>query len=345
MKSKILIVTGTDEPNVQRVIPFLRSKEAVVVRMDTDIFLRDTEITFLSTGEKDELILCCSEGEKLSMSEVRSVWYRRPPAPKARPDTDPLYRQFAENESGKFLWSLWSVLQSPTLLWVNHPLTLKLLEYNKLYQLRAAAKVGFPIPETLVTNSESEAVQFCEKWGGRVALKTFGGNNLKDGDGSDLVIYTQGITKRELLEHSDDMKYAPVMLENYIPKKVELRVTIVGNSIFACSIHSQDSPRTKDDWRKYDFPNVRHEVFSLPQEIQGKLLRFMKSLNISFGAIDMILTPNDDFVFLEVNPSGQWGWIEAITGMPISEAIANLLANPKENDGGKGELKEPSSMV
>lgn len=325
MKNKILIVTGTDEPNVQRVIPLLRSRGAVVVRMDTDIFLQNTEITFLSTETRDELILHCSEGEKLSISEVQSVWYRRPSAPKARPDTDPLYKQFVENESGKFLWSLWSVLQSSTPLWVNHPLTLKLLEYNKLYQLRAAAKAGLSIPETLITNSASRATEFCEKWGGKVALKTFGGNNVKDTDGNDLVIYTRGITKRELLEHSDSMKYAPVMLENYIPKKIELRVTVVGNSIFACGIHSQNSSRTKDDWRKYDFPNVKHEVFALPQDIQEKLLRFMKSLNISFGAIDMVLTPEDEFVFLEINPSGQWGWIEAITGMPISEAIADLL--------------------
>lgn len=335
MKDKVLVITGSDEPNVQRVIPLLRARGVTVARMDTDTFLQDTEISFLSTKNADELILRRSEGKKLSISEVQSVWYRRPPTPKARPDTDPRYKEFVENESGKFLWSLWSVSKFPDLLWVNHPLTLKLLEYNKLYQLRAAAKAGFLIPETLVTNSESEAVQFCEKWGGRVALKTFGGNNLKDADGDDLVIYTQGITKRELLEHSNDMKYAPVMLENYIPKKVELRVTVVGDSIFACGIHSQDSPRTKDDWRKYDFPNVKHEVFPLPQDIREKLLHFMKLIDISFGAIDMVLTPNDDFVFLEVNPSGQWGWIEAITGMPISEAIADLLANPKRKGGSK----------
>lgn len=334
MESKILVVTGADEPNVQRVIPLLHSKGVGVVRMDTDTFLRDTEITFLSTEEKDELVLHCSEGEELSISEVRSVWYRRPPAPKARPDTDPLYKQFVENESGKFLWSLWSVLQFPTLLWVNHPLTLKLLEYNKLYQLRAAARVGLLIPETLITNVASEAIAFCEKRGGKVAIKTFGGNNLQDANGSDLVIYTRGVTKRELLEHSSSMKYAPVMFENYIPKKIELRVTVVGDSIFACGIHSQDSPRTKDDWRKYDFPNVKHEVFTLPRDIQEKLLHFMKSLDISFGAIDMVLTPEDEFVFLEINPSGQWGWIEAITGMPISEAIADLLTSPiRRKDG------------
>ena len=325
MRNKVLVVTRSDEPNVQRVIPILRAKGVPVVRMNTDTFLYDTEITFLSTKKDDELVLHCPESGVLSLSEVQSVWYRRPPTPKAHPNTNPLYKEFAENESGKFLWSAWSTLKSPAVQWVNHPLALKLLEFNKLYQLRAAANVGLLIPETLVTNKVGEAIVFCEKHGGRVALKTFGGNNLKDARGNNLVIYTRGITKRELLEHSDGMKYAPVMLENYVPKKIELRVTVVGDAIFACGIHSQDSSRTKDDWRKYDFPKVKHEVFTLPKGIQEKLLRFMKSLDISFGAIDMVLTPDDDFTFLEVNPSGQWGWIEAITGMPISEAIANLL--------------------
>ena len=82
------------------------------------------------------------------------------------------------------------------------------------------------------------------------------------------------------------------------------------------------------DWRRYDFGHVKHEPCELPPEIVKKLLQAMRIWDLQFGAIDMILTPKGDYVFLEVNPSGKWGWIEAITGMPISKAIADLLVDP-----------------
>ena len=120
---------------------------------------------------------------------------------------------------------------------------------------------------------------------------------------------------------------APVMAQEYVPKKLELRVTIVGEKIFTCAIYSQGSEKTKIDWRHYDSEKVKHEIFKLPKEIEHKILLFMKEAGLKFGAIDMILTPKDEFVFLEVNPSGQFGWIEDLTGMPISKSIAELLIN------------------
>jgi glutathione synthase/RimK-type ligase-like ATP-grasp enzyme len=83
-----------------------------------------------------------------------------------------------------------------------------------------------------------------------------------------------------------------------------------------------------NDWRKYDFDRVRHEQFDLPIQVKEKLLFFMKACKIHFGAIDMILTPAGEYYFLEVNPSGQYGWIESLTAMPISRAIAETLTNP-----------------
>ena len=59
----------------------------------------------------------------------------------------------------------------------------------------------------------------------------------------------------------------------------------------------------------------------------------MKKCGVSFGAVDMIVTPNDRYVFLEINPSGQFGWIEKLTGLPISRTIAEVLANPPSNNG------------
>lgn len=140
-------------------------------------------------------------------------------------------------------------------------------------------------------------------------------------------VYTTPITLQDLEANLGELKLCPVILQSYIPKRLELRVTVVGDNVFACAIHSQDSDRTKHDWRKYDFVNVKHEVFELPQYVKDRLLACMRTWGLKFGAIDMVITPNDHYVFLEVNPAGQWGWIEDLTQLPIAEAIATLLKN------------------
>jgi len=141
------------------------------------------------------------------------------------------------------------------------------------------------------------------------------------------MLYTNIVSEEELKMYLEDISLSPIMAQEYIHKKIELRITIIGEKIFTCAIHSQDSCCTKIDWRHYDFKNVRHERYQLPERIEKQLLKLMKILDLNFGAIDMILTPNGEYVFLEVNPSGQWGWIENLTGMPISKSIAELLVS------------------
>jgi glutathione synthase/RimK-type ligase-like ATP-grasp enzyme len=110
---------------------------------------------------------------------------------------------------------------------------------------------------------------------------------------------------------------------------VEIRATIVGNRVFAAEIHSQNSPKTRDDWRRYDFDNTPHLPHQLPLDMEQKCVDLVRHLNLNFGAIDLILTPQGEYVFLEINPNGQWGWIEELTGLPICAAIVDLLVGGK----------------
>lgn len=321
MKPQILIVTASDEPNVKNVLRFMDG--ATTFRLDTDLLLRSIfRAEFGIRGERCEFEI---GGDTISLEEVRSVWYRRPATPKAHPDLSDDYRAFAENECQKFLHALWTTVPHEGVLWVNHPAVLRKIEFNKPYQTRAARRVGLTTPDALVTNDCRAVREFFERWKGEVVVKIFGGNVLKDEEGHHLSIYTSRLSREMLATLGSDFQYAPVMLENYIPKRFELRVTTIGEEIFACAIHSQDSPRTRDDWRRYDFNRVRHESYELPKDVGLKVKTLMKELDLNFGAIDMIVTPSGDHVFLEVNPSGQWGWIERLADLPISEAVARLL--------------------
>ncbi len=216
---------------------------------------------------------------------------------------------------------------------MNPPLMAsRLLEHNKLYQLKTASLIGLEVPDTIITNEPAELFSFCEKHGGVVAVKLIKGNSfVREGDITPLFIFTQKISAKDIKEHDKDIGAAPVMAEEYVEKQIELRVTIVKDRVFACAIHSQNSEKTKIDWRYYDFDNVKHEPHQLPKETETKLIQLLKKWNLSFGAIDMVLTPEGKYVFLEINPNGQWLWIEQLTGMPISRAVAETLSNPSSS--------------
>ncbi len=325
MRSKILVVTASDEPNVPKVWKYFGSPENVF-RLNTD---RLTDYFCDLRTSNDGTDWSFRKGaESIRKEEIRSIWYRRPATPKAPTDMDPGEQGFVENESQKFLRALWSTLGKSEAYWMNHPADLRELEFNKPLQSQAAAKTGLRVPETLITTDPQEAMRFWERWRGEVIHKTFGGFTVQNPKGEAQAIYTSRVTRKDLEEFGEDIRHAPVLFQNYVPKAFELRVTVVGKRIFACAIHSQDSPRTRDDWRRYDFDRVAHRPFELPAEVSDKLFSFMGTWGLTFGAIDMVVTPDHEFVFLEVNPSGQWGWIERLTGMPISRAVAETLENP-----------------
>lgn len=114
-------------------------------------------------------------------------------------------------------------------------------------------------------------------------------------------------------------------MQEYISKRVELRVTVVGSRVFAAEIHSQVNSSTKHDWRRYDLDRTPHMRHPLPPSVEACCVQLVQTLRLNFGAIDMIVTPSGEYVFLEINGNGQWGWIEDLTGLPIADAIVELL--------------------
>ena len=326
-KGEILVLTSDEEAVLERVLIYLKEMGESFYRFNTETFPREARLTLLfSKGRRLRGFLRASDGSMIDLGKIKSVWYRRPGVPRVDSGLPDGYARFAEEECRACLWSLYTTLDS---FWMNPPLTgYRLLEHNKLHQLRAAASVGLRVPPTIITNDPVELKAFFERQKGSIIIKTVASHFFRDQDGETVLIYSNKPSREKFLRHLGGVKFAPVMAQKYIPKKFELRVTIVGSKTFACAIYSQDSERTRHDWRRYDFERVKHEPYQLPAKIEEKLLRLMKRWGLSFGAIDMILTPRNEYFFLEINPQGQWGWIETLTGLPISEAIARTLADP-----------------
>jgi len=117
------------------------------------------------------------------------------------------------------------------------------------------------------------------------------------------------------------------LFQEYVSKSIELRITVVGDVFLAAAIHSQESKMSKIDWRRYDLDHTPHSPFELPSETKLKLRAFLDHFGLVFGAIDCVLRPDGEIVFLEVNPGGQWLWIEELTMLPIADSIAAYLAD------------------
>jgi hypothetical protein len=347
----LLILSSLFEPNVNHVIRRLEEHGVRWWRFNTETFplLCHGRIEFFG-ADRSHFRLAIN-GSTLDSREVGAVWYRRQSDPvlaEGLPDED---REFARVECLAYVNSLYRCLDHCS--WVN-PWLPERLAADKTGQLVSAKSVGPAVPRTLVTNDPAAVRNFLEQCGQRVIFKPLLGlvtgrppeysaqlrssfegkfafppacNNVSATRES-RVVFTQLLTADKLAE-IDALAACPAIFQEYIDKQVELRITIVGDQVFTAAIHSQEHPETLVDFRRLALmPNdesVKHTIFELPAEIRAKLLSLMKKLGLVFGCVDMILTPKGEFVFLEVNPAGQWGWIEQMTHMPITEALVELL--------------------
>ena len=144
-------------------------------------------------------------------------------------------------------------------------------------------------------------------------------------DGEDRHLFTASVPRRRLTGRHR-LRYGPAILQPNLPKAYELRVTVVGERVFAARIDSQASRLTALDWRHYEDPKVGYAAYDLPRDVADRCVRLVAGLGLSFGALDFIVTPDGRHVFLELNVNGQWAFVEMLTGMPIGDAIADWLA-------------------
>jgi hypothetical protein len=347
----LLILSSLFEPNVNHVIRLLEERGARWYRFNTESFplLCQGRIEFF--GDDRPHFRLSLDGTVLDSRQVEAVWYRRqsdPVLPEGLPDED---REFARVECLGYLSTLYHCLDHCR--WVN-PWQAERQTSDKTEQLAKARSVGLAVPETLVTNDPQAVREFFERWDGRVIFKPLVGlitgrppdfsTQLKaafedqfafppafgpdPADKDRRVVFTQVLT-RDKLDELESLAACPAIFQQYVEKQVELRITIVGKEVFAAAIYSQEQPETRVDFRRWALlppeKDIKHTVFDLPEIIRTKLLALMDRLGLVFGCVDMILTPAGEYNFLEVNPSGQWGWIESKTRMPIMSTLVDLL--------------------
>lgn len=325
---ELVIITNRNDYAVNEVTKLLKERDFPFLRIHPD---EPQRIKFSATKSNSMPTSFCieQEGMLFTLNNRPIIWYRQPTWPREQNDKNQV-KSFIDSEWRTSFNSMFSLLSG---YWVNHPLLAKnIYGHNKLIQLNIASLVDFSVPDTIISNSFHHIIDFCKKHGGEIACKPLYGQRLTSGDEKSFIgVYTQLISQSQLEKMRRNVELAPAIYQRYIRKKSELRITVIGSNIFSCEIHSQNSEKTKHDWRRYDFANVAHNTFTLPCDIIHKLKAFMVRSGLNYGAFDFILTPENQYVFIEVNPSGQYGWIEQLTSMPISQSIADSFLMPEKN--------------
>lgn len=317
----ILILTEAEDPHAAVVAQKLTERGADVVRFDPADFPAQSAISLRYAPSGLVRSTLRVGARELELHRVGAVWFRRPGDPVAHPEIgDPLSREFIEEESKLVARDVWD---SMTCLAVPAPRPVIQRAQLKASQLKVAAELGFELPPTLITNDPAALIQFYNEHNGSIITKQAGLSSLR---GRDVAVsrYTQPVTRRDI-GYAHSIRYCPMIVQAYVPKQVELRVTVVGKQVFAAEIHSQETHHTRYDWRRYDVFKTPYFEHALPPGLQELCVRLVERLGLCYGALDLVLTPDGRYVFLEINPSGQYLWIEDATGLPISDAICDLL--------------------
>jgi hypothetical protein len=318
----ILILTHADDAVAHDGERLLRARGMDVVRFEPSRFPGDTGLTLSWRGDARARQQLTIDGRRIDLAEVGAVWHRRARA--RRPDEigDPRMRSFANRESDALLMQLWRELAAPFL---PAPLPVIRAAQDKLPQLTLACSLGFEVPPTLVTSEPAELLAFHREHDGRIITKLLSHASLDEsGLTNDFQRFTEPVTWSDVGAYQT-VRLCPVLAQAYVAKRVELRITVVGDRVFPAEIDSQASQHSRHDWRKYDHGRAPYRVHDLPAEIAARCVAITRTLGLRYGAIDMIVRPDGRYVFLEINPAGEFHWVEKRTGLPITAAIADLL--------------------
>lgn len=315
----ILILTEKNDAHANLLIDKLKESQIPFFRLDLDTkSLEKTSITF-----KNKNWYINNKNEKITLSQIKCVWNRRTFVQLMLDEQDKDYEfNIWKNEWNKTLLGIYYYLKD--VKWLNYYRENHKAE-NKYFQLDIANEVGFEIPDYLLSNDRNEILEFGKKHE-KIVLKLLNQDFYKIADKEYVGFYVNIIPYEKLKEFSKSEEN-PIFLQKYIEKDFEVRYTVVGNDHFVCKIDSQKSEIAKTDWRRYDLANTPHSVIEPPKNIKEKVTLLMKKLELTYGALDFIVSKEGSWYFLEINPSGQYLWIEDLTGLKITDAIKNNLIN------------------
>lgn len=315
--SNVLVISTSIDQSTDEVVKRLVQRGVPTQRFDTERFPYDTS---LSVDLDGALSLGLDCGAAFQTVEPSSVWYRRVRSPQKLTDMNPGVHEFCVREARSTLLGATLACSARFMSW---PPSVWAAE-NKVYQLECARRIGLPIPRTVVTNRPAAIVAAFERFGHRMIIKPARSGYVDYGN-EQRAVYTNQILE-EHMSRIESARLSPAIYQELLDKDCDVRVTIVGSKFFVAEIDSQTDEAARIDWRHTVNPNLPHRAGTLPPAIEDGIRRLLDMLGLVFGAVDLVRTRDGRWYFLEVNPNGQWLWLEDKLGFMIADEIAEWLS-------------------
>ncbi|MCB9081684.1 MAG: grasp-with-spasm system ATP-grasp peptide maturase [Lewinellaceae bacterium] len=314
----ILIKSISNDYSTTHVIKYLAEQGIPFFRVNEEKI-----VTFSLTTAGVTLEL--SDGRTLCLQDISAYWYRRgswrfAPKPKMPQNrTSELLTQHIKQEHESLLAFLQELLRIKGNLSDQESAR----QANKLKQMQLAKAIGLTTPEYIVTGNKTVLQAFLQTHP-QTITKAFDHALPFLAEQVLLPSYTTAVTLENLALLPEE--FAPSMFQQMIPKRLEIRSFYLAGKIFSMAIFSQLDPKTAVDFRHYNWrrPN-RNVPFKLPHTVERHLHRFMEKMPFSSGSFDLILTPDNEYYFLELNPVGQFGMVSIPCNYYLEKRIANHL--------------------
>lgn len=334
----VLIVTRSDDNAcVANVTAALRARGAEVARFDTDRFPGEVRLVLRSDPGRDAVKLVTAE-RTWDLARAGAVWHRRFAAGRRLPATlDPQLRAASIGEARAVALGTIASLDAYHLDRVVH---IRAAE-QKPWHLRLAREAGLDTPRTVVTNDASAVRAFAAECPGGIVTKMMTSFAIRE-PGREKVVFTTALEPEEL-DRLEGLELCPMTFQERLPKAIELRVTVVGRRLFVAAVDSAAVAGAGDDWRRRgDQLENAWRAHRLPSDVEHGIGRLMDALRLDYGALDFILTPEGRWVFLEINPAGEYFWLDDLFTPTISESIAEILIGRAQR---RGDLRAPELIA
>ncbi len=309
----VLILTNERDVSADWVVRELRRRSVPYLRLNTERL----PLHQVVANPPESRWQLQRDGTVHELDWVRGIWFRRPetPSPEHLEGLSPSELDVAGGQWRGVISGLQSLLG---VKWINPPERNALAE-TKALQLALASSIGFRVPSTRITNSRAEVLAFLADYPKGAVVKAIHAPLIRS-DGEAKFIYTERLTP-DLLDGMREVEPVPFIIQEEICPKLDVRVTIVeGNAMAACLV----DPSPDVDWRATK-PSGGFRQFNLPDEVSALCVRLVSEMGLCFGAIDLVEDEHGNWFFLEINPNGEWGWLQKTTDLPIAEAITNAL--------------------
>lgn len=279
------------------------------LRLNRDCF-NEYEIIYSLEDETMQIVIS-DEIYILSNKELKGIYYRAPVFLRSHKHYN-LDEQLSRSQWSAFLRNL---IVFNNAKWINHPVQTYQAE-NKLFQLKIAREVGLLTPKTYVGNTLPENIIDKKNY----IVKSLDTALFYDGE-QELFTYSSVLNGNELKK--SNIQNAPIIIQDCIENKIDLRVTYIEGEMFAASI-TKNGYGIDGDWRKNKKEELSYQKINLPKEVVNNITKLMQRLNLTFGGIDFALV-DEKYYFIEVNPTGEWAWLKTAVNFSIDKEIVKAL--------------------